>query len=133
VIFLESEDDVNSGLSLIVEDDGRVSYAYLISPERQIIGDVWLYNRCSAPREPEWTDRTKAPFANPHDFVLDKQDFRLPSREADITIRWISDEQNKRSVEVFVHDVLIARLQAGQKPGWARAAAKDGPLAKILK
>lgn len=131
-MFLKTHNDAESGLSVVIEDDGRVCYAYLLSPDRQIAGDVWLYNRCVAPKEPEWTDRTKAPFANPHSFVEDRQDFSLPIREAEITVEWLSDEQNKRLAEIFVHDFLIGRLQVGSKPGWARAAAKDGPLAKRL-
>jgi hypothetical protein len=34
--------------------------------------------------------------------------------------------------EIFVREVLIARLCAGAKPGWSIAAKKDGPLARTL-
>ena len=39
-MFLKNENDVESGLSVVIEDDGRVCYAYLLSPDRQIVGDV---------------------------------------------------------------------------------------------
>lgn len=35
---------------LIIEDNGRVAYAYLLKNEK-IIGDVWLYNRCVSPKK----------------------------------------------------------------------------------
>jgi hypothetical protein len=38
-----------SGSTIVIEDDGRVAYAYFYSPENEIVGDVWLYNRCRAP------------------------------------------------------------------------------------
>jgi hypothetical protein len=130
--FLMSQKDPRSGESVVVEDDGRVCYAYLLSPEEQIVGDVWLYNRCEAPVEPEWTDRTKAPFANPRRFIQDPPGFRLPSGEEEVAIRWTESAPGTRVAEVLIGDLIIGRLRAGQKPGWALAAAKDGPLARAL-
>src|SRR5437879_1011930 len=39
----------NCKRSVLIEDNGRVGYAYLFDADGQICGDVWLYNRCSAP------------------------------------------------------------------------------------
>ena len=39
--------------SVVIEDDGRVAYAYLLHDD-EIVGDVWLYNHGPAPAEPEW-------------------------------------------------------------------------------
>lgn len=42
----------HGGWTVVVEDDDRVAYAYLLH-EGRIVGDVWLYNRsvrCEAPR-----------------------------------------------------------------------------------
>jgi hypothetical protein len=40
---------------VIVEDDDRVAYAYLVR-EGRIIADVWLYNRLLAPWRPPWNE-----------------------------------------------------------------------------
>jgi hypothetical protein len=130
--FLRNHKDPESGSSVHVVDDGRVCYAYFLSPDGQIVGDVWLYNRCEAPVDPEWTDRAKAPYANPHGYARNPPSFQLPQDETDIVVRWRRDEQGKKIADILARDVLIGRLHAGQKPGWARAARKDGPLAKVL-
>ena len=54
-----------TGYSVIFDDDGRVAYAYLLAPDEHIVSDVWLYNRCESPLQPEWPDQEKIPFANP--------------------------------------------------------------------
>src|SRR5262245_9183180 len=51
LIAFEFDDDDRP---LIVEDDGRVCYAYVRGPWGNIVSDVWLYNRFAAPREHEW-------------------------------------------------------------------------------
>jgi hypothetical protein len=132
ISFLRSDKDPESGSSVDVEDDGRVCYAYFLSPDGQIVGDVWLYNRCEAPVDPEWTDRAKAPYANPRGYAQDPPSFQLPQDETDVAVRWRRDERGNRVADILVGDLLIGRLHAGQKPGWARAAMKDGPLAKVL-
>jgi hypothetical protein len=131
--FLRNDKDPESGCSVDVEDDGRVCYAYFLSPDGEIVGDVWLYNRCEAPIEPEWTDRTKTPYANPRGYAQNQPSFQLPQDENDVVIRWWRNEQGIRLADVLVRDLLIGRLGAAQKPGWARAAIRDGPLAKVLK
>ncbi len=39
--------------ALLIEDDDKVCYAYLLNEER-IVGDIWLYNNVTTPRESEW-------------------------------------------------------------------------------
>ena len=130
--FQRTDDDPESGCLVDVVDDGRVCYAYFLSPDGKIVGDVWLYNRCEAPADPEWTDRARAPYANPRGYAHDPPDFQLPQNGTDVVFRWWRDEQGNRVADILVRDLLIGRLHAGQKPGWARAAMKDGPLAKVL-
>ena len=132
ITFQKNDDDPESGCSVDIVDDGRVCYAYFLSPSGEIIGDVWLYNRCAAPAYPEWTDRSGAPYANPQGYVQNPPSFQLPQDETDVVVRWRRDEQGNRVADILARDVLIGRLGAGQKPGWARAAMKDGPLAKVL-
>jgi len=130
-LFKTAKDPV-SGYSVIVEDDGRVCYGYSRSADGGMVADVWLYNRCKAPAEPEWGDRARAPFANPVDFAEDPVSFALPNDEAEIVIRWSNNENTNHSAEIILRGLIIGKLQVGKKPGWALAAVKDGPLAKAL-
>jgi hypothetical protein len=114
----------------VFDDDGRVAYAYLLKQD-EIVSDVWLYNHCSAPKVPEWSDRSKAPFANPEEFA--KNDRFRPVRAADdVALVWVRNKRELAAVEVWVRGELHARLVSGVKPGWCRLALKDGPLAKVL-
>ena len=72
---------------LTFEDDGKVAYAYL-KQGNAIVGDVWLYNRCPTPEEPEWKDRTKMPFANSRAFTRDEGHFRKSVALDDIRVEW---------------------------------------------
>ena len=56
--------DQKSGYSVVFDDDGRVAYAYLLNHQGNIISDVWLYNQCKTPKEPEWKTSNNMPFAN---------------------------------------------------------------------
>ena len=80
----------NSGYVVVVDDDGRVGYAYLINFDGRICADVWLYNRCGAPIEPEWNDPSKAPFANPIGYAMSEMLFPLTSLEKGVSIVWSS-------------------------------------------
>lgn len=124
-------DDESSGYSVVMEDNGRVAYAYLLNSDGKIVGDVWLFNRVDAPLEPEWTDPDKAPFANPADYAkeigghhaFECSDFdivwgRMPNGAVKATINH----------EGFCHAIL----GEGTKPGWSILASKDGPLAKAM-
>jgi len=114
--------------AIVVEDDGRVAYAYLLENGR-IVGDVWLYNVADAPVAPEWSHRSKLPFLNPAPFC--RNDISIP-RVTDVAIRcvWLRDQT--LVVDVFFSEVHVARLRRGAKPGWSLLAAREGPLAKRL-
>jgi hypothetical protein len=116
---------------IVIEDDGRVGYAYLIDSRGEICGDVWLYNRCPAPDEPEWDDPSGAPFANPSAYVGSCTAFPLPNSSADIAIDWARAD-GACLARIFVRKRLVAVVKSGAKPGWALLAKKDGPLAKSL-
>src|SRR5690242_16435335 len=53
-----------SGLTVILEDDGRVAYAYLKS-NGAIVADVWLYNVAEPPERNNWRDKTQLAFSEP--------------------------------------------------------------------
>ena len=116
---------------LEIDDDGRVGYAYLINDRGNICGDVWLYNRCQAPHHPEWDDPSRAPFANPSDYVRSSIMFSFPNSSADIAVDWYL-HGDRCLARIFINRTLVAVIENGVKPGWALLAKKDGPLAKIL-
>jgi hypothetical protein len=122
----------NCKRSVLIEDNGRVGYAYLLDADGHICSDVWLYNRCLAPTEPEWVDREKAPFANPAPYVNQKEEFPPPTSADDFSIEW-ECQCDHCVANVFVRMKLIAKLENGTKPGWAALATTDGPLAKVLR
>jgi len=124
--------DSTTGYSVFFEDNGRVGYAYLRDPAGTFVGDVWLYNRCETPEDPEWRDREKLPFANPAGFARDHGDFAPVNDASEVTVTWVPPTANKVRACVFVRGELFGVLEDGAKPGWARPARKDGPLAKVL-
>jgi hypothetical protein len=129
-IWQDFHDSV-SGQAVVFEDDGRVAYAYLCDSSQAIIADVWLYNRCQTPVEPEWENRAKLPFANPEEFVKSVGPISPVDGTNDVSVRW---EQSRAGSKAFVYirDVLAGMLADGATPGWSVMAAKDGPLALVL-
>jgi hypothetical protein len=116
---------------VIIDDDGRVVYAYLLDDLDNIISDVWLYNRCEAPETTEWQDKSKIPFANPKEFVKVDENSANVEKIENISVEWF-ETNNKVSAKIFLKNKLIGILMVGIKPGWAYMAQKDGPLAKVL-
>lgn len=113
-------------LRVVIEDDERVAYAYLMDSNGSIVGDVWLYNVAETPQKPEWTDRAKMPFLNPREFCNTETVPRVTSESK------VSCVAHEDYVDIEVDGVLVARLKVGAKPGWSRLASKDGPLALRL-
>jgi hypothetical protein len=109
----------------VLEDDGRVAYAYLLK-DRKIVADVWLYNVGESPESTNWRDKSAMPFLNPRGFCSDGKLPRLDSA-TNIDCSWFVD-----GVEVRVDGRLVARLVAGVHPGWSYLARLAGPLAKPL-
>jgi hypothetical protein len=115
----------DSTLSLVLEDKGRVAYAYLLQDDR-IVGDVWLYNVAETPEEVDWRDPSHMPFLNPRRFCSDE---RIPplTRSSNVSCCWLED-----GVEVVAEGSLLARLRVGGRPGQSRLAGVAGPFAKPL-
>jgi hypothetical protein len=123
------EDEIHS---VIIEDDGRVAYAYLLEGD-DIISDVWLYNRCNTPDTPPWnSEGAEMPFANPSGFALETR-FVPPSEPAEISVVWEGEDKcHSLSARVLIREELHAILRKDVKPGRCRLAGKDGPVAKAL-
>lgn len=125
--------DNRTGYSAIFDDDGRVAYAYLLDESGSIVSDVWLYNRCSTPVEPEWKAPENMPFANSQAYVnnITHDVFQVVDTISDVNVAW-SDEFGRVKANILIHNELFATLIDGIKPGWSVLASKDGPLAKVL-
>jgi hypothetical protein len=117
---------------LTFEDDGRVAYAYLKQCGGGIVGDVWLYNRCAAPAEPEWLNKNLIPFANSATFVGEAAHATRGLEHGEVIVTW-QYEAEQPIAYVYVQEELCGALGVGDKPGYARHAVKDGPLAKVMR
>jgi len=115
---------------LTFDDDGRVAYAYL-KRGNDVVGDVWVYNRCVTPDAPEWTDRSKLPFANCEPFAKPEGNLLVPFTLDDVSVDWHYSE-NRPMARLYLFAELTAVIALGDKPGFSRFAAKDGPLARAL-
>jgi hypothetical protein len=54
-------DAADGGRIVIVEDDGRTAYAYLLA-RGVVVSSVWLYNVAEAPVLADWSLEAKFPF-----------------------------------------------------------------------
>jgi hypothetical protein len=115
---------------LTFDDDGKVAYAYLRRGSA-IVGDVWVYNRCPTPEEPEWKDRRNLPFANCKPYTSDEGTYLHTIAASDISVNWMY-RNDEPTAFVYLAGKLVASVGVGQKPGSSRFASMDGPLAKKL-
>ena len=72
---------------LTFDDDGKVAYAYL-KRDKNIVGDVWLYNRCPTPEQPEWTDRNNIPLALSKEYITERGRIVAELARSDIAVDW---------------------------------------------
>ena len=119
-----------SEYSLWFEDDGRTGYAYLKRSDA-IVGDLWLYNRCIAPDISEWSDRDNAPFANCQGYTLEGSEMKQTVSQKDVIVDWESGQDGPVAY-IYIFEDLYGYLWPGAKPGFARLAAKDGPVARRM-
>lgn len=98
---------------------------------KKIVGDVWLYNRGPTPKSPEWTTPENIPFANCRDYVRRGGRVTAHVRVEDVQVEWDYEEESPVAY-VYIFTGLYGVVGVGDKPGYARFARKDGPLAKVL-
>jgi hypothetical protein len=115
---------------LTFEDNGKVAYAYL-KQNGKIVGDVWLYNRCPTPESPEWRNRDKIPFANSKEYVGENSRLEREVTDEDVLVDWEEDE-NGPVAYVYIYEDLYGVVGVGDKPGYARLAVKDSPIARVM-
>jgi hypothetical protein len=117
--------------SLIIEDDAKVCYAYLMSEEK-IVGDVWLYNTATTPASVDWKNKDDMPFLNPSKYVDENKVISPISNSDQVELRWNMQQNELINVEILLGKRVVAKLAPGSKPGWSVAVSKDGPLAKCM-
>ncbi len=122
--------EASLGADVVIDDDDRVVYAYLRIDDR-IVGDVWLYNRVTAPADVDWEDRASAPFLNPREFTNEAEGPGFDS--ADFRVQWESDTNGQPIARIFANEEILGILASGKKPGWSAYASRSGPLALSLR
>src|SRR6185312_2284586 len=120
--------EINSVYSIIIEDDGRVAYIYLMEG-RDIIGDVWLYNQAETPEFVNWDDVNGMPFLNPIEYV--KENIQPIIDESELEVHWTLIDGILEDVYISVCKKRIVKLSPGATPGWSVNVIKNGPLAKV--
>ena len=121
----------NPEFSIIIEDDGKVAYAYMIN-DNKIIADVWLYNCKAAPTVTKW-DKNKMPFLNPMEFLDTSRHATRIRKAEDVSIDWKNINDNKLiEATISVNNGVLAKLLPGARPGWSAIVSKDGPLANKM-
>jgi hypothetical protein len=121
--------------TLTFEDTGKAAYAYL-KRGKEIVGVVWLYNRCPTPAQIEWADPKKAdpkniPFANCEGYMAKEGRIAHDVRPTDVIVNWESDDRGPVAY-VYIFEDLYGVLGVGDEPGYARFAVKDSPLARVM-
>ncbi|PHR97590.1 MAG: hypothetical protein COA78_27405 [Blastopirellula sp.] len=120
----------NEDFVLTIEDNGKVAYAYLKKDE-QIVGDVWLYNRCKAPPVSEWKDRGNLPFANCEGYIDESGQVTGPLSVEDLDVNWEEDD-GLMYAYIYIKEDLFAVVGETMKPGFARFAIKDSRIARVM-
>jgi hypothetical protein len=123
--IVRSCDIPGTALSVVLEDDGRVAYAYLTDGGK-IVADVWLYNIAPTPERVDWRDKTQMPFLNPKKFCK-QESFPRITEQSNVVCTARAGQ-----VYVTIDGQLIARLEANVRPGWSKLASRNGPLALPL-
>lgn len=117
--------------SVVLEDDGRVAYGYLLEAG-VIVSDVWLYNRGVAPDTPEWTSAdAEMPFANSRQYAA-QEPFTHVRDISECWVEWGCYDGEHIAALVRIRDRVHALLAEGEKPGYCRLAHRSGPLAKCF-
>jgi hypothetical protein len=115
--------------SVVVDDDGRVAYAYLLR-NGKITTDVWLYNRVPPPDDFDPAERGSPP-RNPAKYCVVPPPEPIHA-EREVEVVWEAPGGEVKSVSLLIRGAPAARLAPNVRPGWSAGAARDGPAARVL-
>lgn len=128
--FYQNTCSFNSDYSIVIEDDNRVAYLYLLKGE-ELVGDVWLYNRQEPTDIPEWDEKKAPPFLNPIRYCkLSKVSEKFRLKESDILVHW--GKNDRIYAQVRIGETIVILIEEGSQPGWSNQVKANGPLARIL-
>ena len=129
-IISKSVCEFDNHYSVIVEDDGRVAYAYILDGP-DIVGHVWLYNQQEPPETSYWQEG-EMPFLNPKEYLSKDASIKPIRKHSEIRTEWTeSKEDGSIEAGIYIRDKFIASVEIGSKPGWSTLVIKDGPLALV--
>lgn len=120
----------NQSYSIVIEDNGRVAYAYLLEGNR-IVSDVWLYNHAIPPEKSNWSNKKEMPFLNPKEFLFNDKEISPINDESEVKIEWLR-ELDTMFVHVYIRNILFVVLRPDLFPGYSTLVTKNGPLARVF-
>jgi len=116
--------------SVIIEDDGRVAYAYLMEGEDPV-GEVWLYNQQPAPTNSNWYEQ-QPPYLNTEEYIDRSIRVSPLTNKNQLYVEWTESPDNGAvEIAIYIREKFIAQITSGSKPGWSTLVIKDGPLALV--
>jgi hypothetical protein len=121
--------ELDKAYAVVIQDDGRVAYAYLEMFE-DAVADVWLYNHVEAPATGFWTDAGQ-PALNPAEYINKEIRISPITNPDEIRCEWTETSDGMIEVDILLRGKFIAQLIPGAKPGWSALVVKDGPLALV--
>ena len=121
--------EFDENYSVLIEDDGRVAYAYLLA-YGDVVGDVWLYNQAEAPANANWHEQS-LPYLNPAEYLNKEVSITPIKAEKEVRCDWTETNDGLIEVAIWLRDKFIAQIESGSKPGWSVLVIKDGPLAQV--
>ena len=128
--FLQAKCYFDSYYSVVIEDDGRVAYAYLMEGE-DCIGEVWLYNQQPAPKDSNWHEQ-QPPYLNTEEYIDKSARISPLTDKSQLYVEWSESADNGAvEVAIYIREKFIAQIASGSKPGWSTLVIKDGPLALV--
>ena len=124
--------DPRTGFWVVLVDNSRTVYAYLLDTDQNVCGDVWICNLSEVSPIPEWQVEGMAPpFANITEFGDVFARFDIKSK--DVCVKWDSDTTKHVRALLLLGERIIAQVRDGSSPGHCVNAQRDGPLALVLR
>lgn len=107
--------------AVVVEDDGRVTYAYLLR-DKEFVTHAWLFN--SLPESQQVECDASAPPCNPESNIKEDMPRVAPIQDSsEVSIRW--SLESPVTASVFIHDVQYAILVDGVRPSYSIFIKED--------
>lgn len=117
-------------ISIIIEDNGLVCYAYLLIGE-QIVSDVWLYNSGFQNANIKFKNENNSTLYNPIEYTENK--FSITNvKFLDDVVPDITITNEEVSAILNFKNGLQIKLKSDFFPGWSNNVRKDSPYALLL-